>query len=226
MELNVTGTIHLLEAARTVGRPRVILVSSAEIYGGFSDNELPITERSLPHPRDPYGVSKLAVGLLARLYWERYQLPVVDARPFNHIGPRQATGYVVPDFASQLAAIKLGQQEPRLMVGNLSAERDFTDVRDVTRAYQLIADRGNPGETYLICSGRPLSVENLLHILIELSGLEVEITVDPKRMRPADVPRSFGSNSKIRDDTGWQPAIDLRRSLADTLAYWIERLEK
>lgn len=226
MELNITGTIYLLEAARAVGLPRVVIVSSAEIYGGFDDSELPITEESLPRPRDPYGISKLAVGHLARIYWERYQLPVVDARPFNHIGPRQATGFVVPDFASQLAAIELGQQKPRIMVGNLSAERDFTDVRDVARAYQLLAEHGNPGQTYFICSGRPRSVENLLHVLIELSGLEVEIATDPERMRPADVPRLFGSNSKIRDDAGWQPSIELRQSLADTLAYWIEHLAK
>ena len=153
LAVNTGGTANLLEAATKYGRSRVVVVTSAEIYGRMTDADLPLTESSLPHPRHPYGISKWAAGEMVRLYWQRYQLPVIEARPFNHIGPRQALGFVVPDFASQLASIRLGKQPPNMQVGNLDARRDFTDVRDVVRAYRLLAEKGQPGEAYLSCSG-------------------------------------------------------------------------
>jgi len=148
----------------------------------------------------------------------------VEARPFNHIGPRQSAGFVVPDFASQLAAIKLRQQTPKLSVGNLDAQRDFTDVRDVIRAYLLLAEKGQPGEAYFICSGQPVSIHYLLSTLIELAEVTVDIEYDPDRMRPSDVPYLYGSYRKIQQQTGWQPQIDLRQSLADALEDWLARL--
>jgi GDP-4-dehydro-6-deoxy-D-mannose reductase len=224
LAVNSGGTANLLEAIVAYGRPRVVLVTSAEIYGAVGRGELPITENSPPRPSHPYGVSKLAAGLLAPLYARRYDLPVVEARPFNHIGPRQALGFVVPDFASQLARIKLGRQPPTIAVGNLDAERDFTDVRDVTRAYRALAESGRPGEAYLICSGQPVSIHYLLNVLVELSGLRVNIRYDLERMRPSDTPCLFGSYQRITSHTGWRPAIHLRQSLADALADWQERL--
>lgn len=221
--VNTGGTANLLQAAVANGRPRVVVVTSAEIYGPMTESELPITETTPPQPRHPYGVSKLAAGQLTALYWQRYRLPVVEARPFNHIGPRQALGFVVPDCASQLAAVKLGHQLPVMRVGNLEARRDFTDVRDVVRAYWTLAERGQPGETYVICSGQPVSIHNILNILVELADVEIEIEYDPERMRPSDVPVLFGSYEKIRQDTGWQPAFHLRQTLADALDDWIER---
>lgn len=221
---NTIGTVNLLETAVAYGRPRVIIVTSAEIYGYVTPKELPLTEATHPDPRHPYGISKMAAGQLVRLYWLRYQLPVLEARPFNHIGPRQSLGFVVPDFASQLAAIKLGQQEPRIWVGNLDAQRDFTDVRDVVAAYQLLATKGQPGESYLICSGQPVAIHYLLNTLSELAANTVEIMYDPKRMRPADIPCLYGSYAKIQRHTGWKPAVHLRQSLADVLAEWVERL--
>jgi GDP-4-dehydro-6-deoxy-D-mannose reductase len=161
---------------------------------------------------------------LVTVYWERYQLPVVEARPFNHIGPHQAVGFVVPDFASQLAAIKLGQSPPTMLVGNLDAQRDFTDVRDVARAYQFLAEKGQPGEAYFICSGQPVSIRHLLNVLVEAAAVAVEIAYDPARMRPSDTPCLYGSYAKIEKDTGWQPQIDLRQSLADALTDWVNRL--
>jgi GDP-4-dehydro-6-deoxy-D-mannose reductase len=169
-------------------------------------------------------VSKLAASYFIPIYWQRYQLPVVEARPFNHIGPRQSLGFVVPDFASQLAAIKLGQQAAKLTVGNLDAQRDFSDVRDVMRAYLLLAEKGQPGEAYLICSGRSVAIHQILTTMIELAQVEVEIEPDLARMRPSDVPCLYGSYAKIEQDTGWQPQIPLRQSLADALADWVERL--
>jgi GDP-4-dehydro-6-deoxy-D-mannose reductase len=161
---------------------------------------------------------------LTRVYWERYQLPVIEARPFNHIGPRQAKGFVVPDFASQLAAIGLGQQAPTIRVGNLEPQRDFTDVRDVAVAYLRLAEAGRPGEAYLICSGQPTSVRHLLDMLIELNGVPVEVLVDESRLNTSDIPCLYGSRAKIEAHTGWRPQIPLRQSLADALDDWKNRL--
>lgn len=222
--VNTGGTANLLRAAAEYGRPRVVVVTSAEIYGPISSDDLPLTEQTQPHPRHPYGVSKLAAGELARAYWERYELPVVEARPFNHIGPRQAAGFVVPDFASQLAAIRLGRSEPVIRVGNLEPQRDFTDVRDVAAAYLRLAEAGQPGQPYLICSGRPVTIRTLLETLIELNGIKVDVVTDEQRLNPSDIPCLFGSYDKIAADTGWQPRIHLRQSLADALADWEARL--
>jgi GDP-4-dehydro-6-deoxy-D-mannose reductase len=213
----------LLEAAVAYGRPRVVIVTSAEIYGLVQAEDLPLTEETVPQPRHPYGVSKLAAGQLVPIYWQRYGLEVVEARPFNHIGPRQSLGFVVSDFASQLAAIKLGQQAPQLSVGNLEAQRDFTDVRDVIRAYVRLAESGQPGEAYLICSGQPVAIQRVLSTLIELADADVAIEPDMGRMRPSDVPCLFGSYAKIERDPGWRPQIPLRQSLADALADWLRR---
>lgn len=226
MAINSGGTANLLQAAIRWGRPRVVVVTSAEIYGEIRPEALPLTEMTPTQPRHPYGVSKVAAGQLVALYWQRYQLPVVEARPFNHIGPRQALGFVVPDFASQLAAIKLKRQPPTMSVGNLEAQRDFTDVRDVVRAYTLLAEQGQPGQAYLICSGQPVSIHYLLTTLAELAGVAIDITYDPARMRPSDIPCLYGSYGRLQQDTGWQPEIHLRQSLADALADWVERLQK
>jgi GDP-4-dehydro-6-deoxy-D-mannose reductase len=219
--INTGGTANLLEAAVQIGRPRVVVVTSAEIYGRIRPQDLPITETFRPQPRHPYGISKWAAAELVRVYWQRYQLPVVEARPFNHIGPRQSLGFVVPDFASQVAAIALNQQEAMIQVGNLEAERDFTDVRDVVRAYVALAERGEPGEGYLICSGKPVSIHQLLMTLIEIAGVDVKIATDPSRMRPSDVPILYASYEKLNWQTGWQPEISLRQSLEDVLGMWL-----
>lgn len=223
--VNTAGTANLMQAAVEGGRPRVVAVTSAEIYGTVDRDDLPITEATPPDPHHPYGVSKWAASRLIPLFWRRFELPVVEARPFNHVGPRQEPGFVVPDFASQLAAIKLGMQPPAISVGNLSAERDFTDVRDVVRAYQRLAVDGRPGETYIICTGQPVPIHYLLNALIDLGEVAVEVRYDPERMRPSDTPVLFGSYDRLRDDTGWQPEIHLRTSLQDAFDYWLERLQ-
>ena len=224
MAVNAGGTANILRAAATFGRPRVVIVTSAEIYGVLGREAMPLTEETIARPRHPYGVSKLAAGELAHVYWERYGLPVVEARPFNHIGPRQARGFVVPDFAAQLAAIRLGRQDAVMRVGNLAPERDFTDVRDVAAAYLRLAEAGRPGEAYLICSGRSISVRQLLETLIDLTGVSVDVQTDAARLNPSDTPCLYGSNAKIAADTGWRPTISLRQSLADALADWEARL--
>ncbi|MCA9919988.1 MAG: GDP-mannose 4,6-dehydratase [Anaerolineales bacterium] len=224
LAVNSVGTANLLQAVVKYGRPRTLIVTSAEIYGEIRPDMLPITEQSPPAPHHPYGISKWTAGLLVPLFWQRYQLPVVEARPFNHIGPRQALGFVVPDFASQLAGMKLGQRPNQMSVGNLESMRDFTDVRDVVRAYQLLAEQGQPGEAYLICSGNPVKIETILERLIALAEIEVEVSQDPARMRPSDTPCLYGSYAKLEAQTGWQPQIGLEQSLTDILADWIARL--
>jgi len=224
LAVNSVGTANLLQAVVKYGRPRVLIVTSAEIYGEIRPDMLPITEQTPPAPHHPYGVSKWTAGMLVPLFWERYQLPVVEARPFNHIGPHQALGFVVPDFASQLAAMCLGQRPNQMMVGNLEAMRDFTDVRDIVRAYELMAEQGEPGETYLICSGESVKINTILQQLIELANIEVEVVQDPERMRPSDTPCLYGSYAKLKAQTGWQPEIPLTRSLADILDDWVQRL--
>ncbi len=224
LSINTVGTANLLQTATNQGRPRVVAVTSAEIYGVVRPEQLPINESSQPDPHHPYGLSKWAAGRLIPMFWQRFNLPVVEARPFNHIGPGQATGFVVPDFASQLAAIRLGKREPRMAVGNLSAERDFTDVRDVVRAYQMLAEAGKPGETYIICSGQAVPIYYLLDVLIEVAEVGLEIVYDAARMRPSETPVLFGSYDKIARDTGWRPRIHIRRSLVDAFEDWTQRI--
>ncbi|MCP4421794.1 MAG: GDP-mannose 4,6-dehydratase [Chloroflexi bacterium] len=224
LAVNSVGTANLLQAVVKQGRPRVLIVTSAEIYGDIKTGDLPITEETAPAPNHPYGISKWMAGLLVPLFWQRYQLPVVEARPFNHIGPNQALGFVVPDFASQLAGIQLVQRPNRMRVGNLEAKRDFTDVRDVARAYMLLAEKGQPGESYIICSGKAVKIETILQKLIEIVAVEVDVGTDPERLRPSDMPCLYGSYAKIEKQTGWQPQISLEQSLKDILADWVGRL--
>ncbi|MCL4869753.1 MAG: GDP-mannose 4,6-dehydratase [Anaerolineae bacterium] len=225
LAVNAGGTATLLVAAAQLDpMPRVLVVTSAEIYGPIQPEMLPLTEATPPAPSHPYGVSKWAASQLVNLYWQRFGLPVIEARPFNHIGPRQMLGFVVPDFASQFAAMKLGQKPPVLSVGNLGAERDFTDVRDVVAAYQALMAQGKPGQSYLICSGQCTQIETIVDTLAQLAGVAVQIEPDPARMRPLDTPRLVGSYAKLHQDTGWRPQIPLHQSLADALDDWLIRL--
>lgn len=218
--INTGGTANVLDAAVAAGRPRTVVVTSAEIYGQINENYLPLTEYTQPEPRHPYGVSKWAASQLVHLYWIKYGLPVIEARPLNHIGPRQSLGFVVPDFASQIAEIKVGKKEPSVEVGNLDVARDFTDVRDVVRAYLSLSEYGKPGETYLICSGKAVSIRLILDTLLELAGIEVEIKDAAELIRRSDTPRIVGSFAKIHAETGWEPVINLRQSLNDSLSEW------
>lgn len=224
IRVNTIGTVNLLEAIIAFGRPRVVAVTSADLYGPLPLEAMPINEISQPRPYHPYAVSKLAASQMLALYFRRYQLEIIEARPFNHIGPGQGLGFVVPDFASQVAAIKVGKKAPRLRVGNLQAERDFTDVRDVVRAYTMLAAGGTPGQTYLVCSGRPVPIHQLLDSLIDLADVKVEINDDVSRMRPSDTPCLYGSNDLIRREVGWLPEISLQESLRDVLLEWIDKL--
>lgn len=222
---NVTETIHLYESVTHTSLKehiRIISVGSSEEYGKV--NHLPITETTAAHPVNPYGVSKLAVGNISRLYSHDLGLDIVHTRPFNHIGPGQHAGFVTSDFARQVALIELELQEPTLLVGDLSSKRDFTDVRDIVEAYRLMFEKGTSGEIYNVCSGTCVAVQNVLDFLVSLSSKKIEIRIDSTRLRPNDVPEYYGSNEKIKTATGWNPSIPLAKSLEDIYTYWKEQL--
>ncbi|MFT5195205.1 MAG: GDP-4-dehydro-6-deoxy-D-mannose reductase [Cellvibrionaceae bacterium] len=225
--VNTIGTVNLLEAAIAEGVKTLVAVTSAELYGPQPRDKMPITAESLPNPWHPYAVSKLAAGHLLSIYQRRYEsvIRIIEARPFNHIGPGQATGFVVPDFAKQIAEIRAGHIEPKLRVGNLDAERDFTDVRDVVRAYALLAEKGEAGKMYHICSGQPVPIHTIVNIMAELANITLEIEYDPERMRPSDTPVLYGSFAELKRDTGWSPEIHMRQSLAETLTEWDEKVK-
>ncbi len=227
MQVNAIGTLNLMEAVRKLARkPCVLLVTSGEVYGPVGLEELPLTEDLPLCPLHPYAMSKVVVHYLGYEYFHAHHVPVVEARPFNHIGPRQRLGFVAPDFSKQLAEIFLGMRARQIKVGDLSARRDFVDVRDVVRAYWLLTEKGKPGEVYNVCSGNAHSIQTILNMLISLSGVQVTVIVDQERLRSSSVAVMKGSCAKIQRELGWSPQIPLEQSLKDTLEYWIESLRK
>jgi GDP-4-dehydro-6-deoxy-D-mannose reductase len=216
-EVNVRGTAHLLAAVeRHAPDARVVVTSSALVYAHTADV---LREDSPIGPAGPYAVSKLAQDTLAARAAER-GLDVVVARPFNHIGPRQSADFVASSVARQVALIERGAMPPLLHVGNLSARRDFTDVRDVVCAYVAMAQRGARGECFNVCSGRAVAIHDLVHGLVARSRVPIDVVVDPSRVRPIDVPVVVGSSDKLRHATGWSAAIPLESTLDDLLEWW------
>jgi GDP-4-dehydro-6-deoxy-D-mannose reductase len=218
---NLFLTQHVLEAVRR-GAPeaRVLAVASGEVYGDVDPARTPVVEDEPFRPVNPYGVSKAAADLLALQYFLAFDLAVVRVRPFNHIGPRQQRGFVLADFAAQVAAIERGEAPPVVSTGNLEGTRDFTDVRDVARAYRLALELGTPGAVYNVCSGVATSIGDLLAILINACQVQVRTETDPSLYRPVDQPAVLGCNTALRAATAWQPAIPLAQTVIDTLAYW------
>ena len=216
-EVNALGTLHLLEAARTLREPpRVLLVGSAEVYGKVRPEQVPITEDTPLRPVTPYAASKVAAEFLGMQAHLAYGLPVLSARAFNHIGPAQAGGFVVADLARRIVEARRDGTET-LKVGNLEVRRDFTDVRDVVRAYRLLVERGEPGEAYNVCSGRDVAIDELAHRLLALSGADLKLETDPDLVRAVDLPVLRGDPAKIAAATGWFPEISLDQTLTDVL---------
>ncbi len=215
---NVIGTANVASAVREFARgrsmPRIVFTSSAEVYGNLPTSEMPLRELARPEPATPYAASKFGAEKILLGESRAFGLDVVIARAFNHIGPGQNERFMVPSFASQLAAIAAGG-EPLLMVGNLGAVRDFLDVRDVVAAYLALALHGTRGEVYNVCSGSGRAVRDVLRELIAIAGVPVEVREDPERMRPLDVPVFVGSAEKFEAQTGWRPQITLAQSLRD-----------
>ncbi len=218
---NVISQINLLEAVyENKLKSRLLIISSSEIYGLVKPEQLPIDEYTPLNPSSPYAVSKIAQDYLGLQYFNSYKLECIRARPFNHIGPYQRTNFVVADFAKQIAEIEKGKKEPTMMVGNLNAKRDFTDVRDMIKAYCLLIEKGTPGEVYNIGSGASHSIKEILDTLLSFSSKQISVITDPQKFRPADAPDIVCDNKKLIKLTGWQPQIPLTKTLQNTLDYW------
>ncbi|MCK5038832.1 MAG: GDP-mannose 4,6-dehydratase [Thermoplasmata archaeon] len=221
---NAIGTINLLEAVRQLELDsKIQIAGSSEEYGLVTPDETPITEDNPLRPLSPYGVSKVATDLFGRQYHRSYGMDIVVTRAFNHTGPRRGEMFVTSNFAKQVVEIEKGR-EPVIHVGNLDAQRDFSDVRDIVRAYWLALEKGIPGEVYNICSGEAITIKELLNMLLDLSKAEISIKEDPARMRPSDVEVLLGSCTKFKDQTGWAPEIPFEQTLEDIMNYWREIL--
>ena len=226
VDINIKGAVNLLEAQRSIPhKPRTLLIGSGEEYGYVRSEECPIGEENVLRPGNIYAATKACQNMLGRIYAKAYDLPIMMVRAFNHVGPNQNPQFVVADFCSQVARIEAGKQAPVIYTGNRSARRDFTDVRDVVRAYSLIMKKGRPGETYNVGSGKSFSIDEILQKILALSKIEIAVKQDPNRLRPADIPLIEADITKLRRDTGWQPAISLEQTLKDTLAYWRKQQE-
>jgi GDP-4-dehydro-6-deoxy-D-mannose reductase len=221
---NAVGQLHVIQAVlRHCPETRLLVVGSASVYGLVRPDENPVDEDVPLRPVDPYGVSKATQDLLAFQYGVSHRLQAIRVRPFNHTGPRQSDAFAPSWFARQVAAIEAGASPPELPVGNLSGVRDFTDVRDVVRAYYLAATQGQPGEVYNIGSGQGRRLSEVLDVLAGLSRAPFTRRVDPARMRPLDVPVLVCDAGRLRRLTGWEPQIVLEQTLADLLDYWRAR---
>ncbi len=218
---NVTGQTNLFEAIRALKlEPVVQIACSSEQYGLVHPEETPIKETNPLRPLSPYAVSKVAQDYLGYQYFQSYGLKVVRTRGFNHTGPRRGQVFVTSNFCSQVAAIELGLQEPVIHVGNMEAIRDFTDVRDMVRAYWMAVTKAKPGEVYNIATGKGIHIREMLELVLSFSRVEVRTEVDPDRLRPSDVEILIGDSSKFRVDTGWEPHIPFEQTVRDLLDYW------
>ncbi len=221
LEVNVLGTGALLAAARECGTdPRVLVTSSAEVYGAVTDpSQLPLSEESPTAPLTPYAASKLAAEALCAQAWLGHKQHVVVVRPFNHIGPGQSPNFAVSALSKRIVdAERSGATE--IAVGNLSARRDFTDVRDVVRSYRLLLESGSPGTVYNVCSGVDVSIQEIADRLLAGAGSSVKLVSDPSLLRPVEVPVLRGDPARLKEATDWTPEITLDQTLADVLAHW------
>jgi GDP-4-dehydro-6-deoxy-D-mannose reductase len=224
---NILGELNIFEAVRELGLDsRIQIAGSSEEYGKVLENEVPIKETNPLRPLSPYGVSKVSQDMLGYQYHESYGMNIIVTRAFNHEGPRRGDVFVTSNFAKQIAEIEKGLKEPVIEVGNLEAQRDFSDVRDIVHAYWLALEKGTPGEVYNICSGKAVVIGDMLNMLLDLSTADVEVKQDPARMRPSDVMILLGDYTKFNKATGWEPKIPFEKTLEDLLNYWRERLEK
>lgn len=222
---NLFGTLNLLEAISKLDYEiRTLVISSSEVYGKLTPEECPVEEDHPLRPVNPYAVSKAAVDLLSYQYYKAYKLPIYVGRAFSHSGPGQKTVGVLSDWAFQIAKIELDLSPPVLKVGNLAVQRDYTDVRDVVKAYMSIIEKGEPGRPYNVCRGTGYKLSDLLEKYRSMARKEIKVQTDQSRMRPVDIPILTGSNKRLTGDTGWQPQIEIETTLSDSLQFWRERL--
>ena len=221
IDVNVKGSVNVLDMVRGLDyKPRVLLIGSGEEYGHIKPEESPIVEDNVVRPGNIYAATKACQNMIGKIYADGYDLDIMMVRAFNHIGPNQAPMFVVADFCKQVAEIERGEKEPIIYTGNLSAKRDFTDVRDVVRAYGLLIQKGKKGETYNIGSGHAIAIQEILNRILEFSKTKIKSEVDPSKIRPVDVPIIEADTTKIRACTGWTPDISLDTTLLETLEFW------
>lgn len=219
---NIIGQINILQAVKDneLMNTKTLVVSSAEVYGNVKQENLPINENCPLSPTSPYAVSKIAQDFFGLQYFLAHKVQSIRVRPFNHIGPGQSPFFAIPSFAKQIASIEKGQQDAVIKVGNLQAKKDFTDVRDVVKAYLLLMEKGEVGDIYNIGSGASYKIEDILHMLLSFSAKEIQIEQDQSLMRPSEIPELVCDSSKLKNVTGWSPTIPIEDSLRDTLDYW------
>ena len=224
VDINIKGTLNLLESVRELDyKPRVLLIGSGEEYGSSGANAGQIGEETVLKPGNVYAATKAAQNMLGAIYAKAYALEILNVRAFNHIGPKQAENFVVSDFCKQVAEIEAGKREPVMRVGNLSAYRDFTDVRDVVRAYALLAQKGKAGETYNVGSGKAVQIQSVLDKIIARAKKKIEVRVDEAKLRPVDVPKIEADVGKLTGETGWKPLCSIDDTIGDVLDWWRER---
>lgn len=224
LETNLLGTSNLLEAVRRFApQARVLFASSSDVYGAPAEAEKPLREDDPTRAVNPYAYTKLAGEMLCRFYVDVEKLDILIVRPFPHTGPGQTADFVFSDWASQVVRIEQGRGEPVLRVGNLAVRRDYSDVRDVVRAYLLLMRKGRAGEVYNVCSGRAISLREVLSSLLAFSTRAVRIETDPAKLRKTDIPFLAGDGTKIKRETGWAADIPLDTTLRDLIEDWRAR---
>jgi len=223
---NIIGQLNIFEALRETKLldTWVQIACSSEEYGMVYSDEVPIRETNPLRPLSPYAVSKVGQDVLAYQYYMSYGIKAVRTRGFNHTGPRRGEVFVCSNFSKQVVEVEKKKRPPEIFVGNLEAKRDFTDVRDMVRAYWLATESCEPGDVYNICSGLSISIRELLDLVVSNSSVQIEIKPDPSRLRPSDVPLLLGDYSKFHKATGWKPTIPFRQTLSDIMDYWRERI--
>lgn len=222
---NIIGNLNVLESVRQLNIDPIIQVAgSSEEYGLVKEDEVPIKETNPLRPLSPYAVSKVAQDKLSRQYHHSYGLKTVITRAFNHTGPRRGEVFATSNFAKQIAEIEKGKKEPTIHVGSLEAKRDWTDVRDIVKAYLLSVERCDHGEVYNICAGRAWRIDEMLNMLLQMSNVKIEVKQDPARLRPSDVPLLLGDCTKFKEKTGWKPEIPFETTMKDLLDYWRGRV--
>ncbi len=225
MESNLMGTFNVFESVRQFApNARILFISSSDVYGILEPVEEALSEEIEPKIVNPYAFTKLCGEQLSRFYSEIEGLHIVIARPFPHTGSGQSADFVCSDWALQIAKIEKGLLEPVIRVGSLEVRRDFSDVRDVVKAYFFLLEKGKKGEIYNVCSGRAVALKDVLNTLLSYSSKKIDVKVDPNRMRKADIPLLLGNNEKIKDELSWAPEIPLDQTLKELLDYWRERI--
>ena len=227
IDVNIKGAVNIMDALRELYyKPRVVVIGSGEEYGHIREGETPIKEDNRLCPGNIYAATKACQNMIGSIYAKAYDLELIMVRAFNHIGPLQSPIFVVSDFCKQVAEIELGKRQPVMYVGNLSAKRDFTDVRDVVRAYALLAKNGQKGATYNVGRGHAYEIREILNKIIALSDVDIKVEIDPAKIRPVDVPIIEADITKLNEATGWLPEIPIEQTIQEILDYWRVRCKE